>query len=259
MNRRMQRNTGNGHIAGGCVVAVALAVLVPLLTTTAARAEAAPVTVPVTAPAVADGPASAHDRGGEYSARALVAAADAALAAGHPGAAIVELERARLLAPRSAAVASHLAHAREVASVSPAPGGRARRLAGLLSGSEWSGLALAGLALAAAGVVLLSWGAGGRRRTLGLVMGGVAVASLGFLAAAEVTPSRQDAVVVAASEPARIAPFPAAEAAFPLPEGAAVSVVRAHGDYVLVSAADGQGWLPRSSVETILPGSAHRP
>jgi len=255
MNRRMKTNTRNGNVAGGHVVVVALGALLASLSTTAAHAEPPKATAPV--PAAGSGVTPGPGAG--YSARALVAAADDALAAGHPGTAIVALERARLLAPRSPVVASQLAHAREVANVSPAPTRRLDRVARLLNGTDWSHLALIGLVLGAAGVVWLSWDAARRRRAAGLAIGGVALAALGFLAAREVTPSRQDAVVVVASEPARIAPFPAAEPAFPLPEGAAVSVTRAHGDYVLVSAAGGQGWLPRTSVETILPGGAHGP
>jgi hypothetical protein len=111
-------------------------------------------------------------------------------------------------------------------------------------------------------VILLSWGAAwgawgaaGKKRAAGLVVAGLAVAALGLGAAVKVTPSRGDAVVVAAGATARIAPFPGAEPAFFLQEGAPVSVVRAHGEYVLVGAGQGLGWLPRATVETILPGS----
>jgi len=227
-----------------------LAAALALLTTSAARA------APSSRPSVAarrEGPAAG------YSARALLASGDAALAAGHPGGAIVELERARLLAPRSALVAGHLAHAREVASLPPASPDHATRVARLLSGSEWSQVALGGLALAAAGVILVSWGVTGRKRAAGLVVAGLAATALALFAAKKVTPARGAAVVVAADGTARIAPFSGAEPAFVVQEGAAVTVRRAHGDYVLVSSAEGQGWLPRTSVETILPADAHRP
>ena len=254
MDRRMKTNTRNGNIAGGHAAAAALGALLALLSTTAAHAEPPKAAAPVATvgAGVTPGPAG-------YSARALVGTADEALAAGRPGTAIVELERARLLAPRSTVVASHLAHARQIANLSPAPTRRLHSVARLLSGSDWSHLALTGLLLSAAGMVWLSWDTARRGRAAGLAIGGIAVATLSFLATGEVTPSREDAVVVVAAEPARIAPFPAAEPAFPLQEGAPVSVMRAHGDYVLISAAEGQGWLPRASVETILPGGAHGP
>lgn len=228
------------HRPAGRRLALPLGALLVLLLTTIAHAQtaAAPATPP---------------RAVEYSARALAGAADAALAAGHPGAAIVELERARLLAPRSPELATRLAHARELANVPPVQEGRLGRLARLLSGRSWCDVALAGLVLGGVGVTLLSWGVRRRRGTLALALAGVAVAPLALLGAWSVTPSRADAVVVAAAEPARIAPFAAAEPAFTVAEGAAVTVTGRHGDYVLVSAPDGQGWLPRSSVERILP------
>src|SRR6185436_6280980 len=73
------------------------------------------------------------------SARDLVAKADAELAGGHPGSAIVQLERARLLAPRAPAIAAGLAQARAAAGLPASPNpNRIVQAAERLSPDEWA-------------------------------------------------------------------------------------------------------------------------
>ena len=190
-----------------------------------------------------------------FSARALAAHAEAELTAGHPGAARLDWERARLLAPRSPAVAAGLEKARAAAGLVESRPPAARRLAQWLTSNEWAWLGAAGLACFASALVAFGWGLLGRGARWSLLAGGAVVASLCFVAAYALAPSAGRAVVVAPEVVARIAPFAQAEAAFPLPEGALVTIRRAHGDYALVAGPGGEGWVPRAGVETILPAT----
>jgi hypothetical protein len=187
-----------------------------------------------------------------FSARVLVSQAEAELAAGHPGLAILQYERARLLAPRAPAIAVGLARAQAAASlpsVEPALAGRVERL---LGADEWGWIGMAGLILAAAGVVAFSWDLIRRRGVVVLAVVGAGIASAGFLAAIQVTPPDR-AVVIAPDEVARIAPFAQSEQAFAVPEGAVVTVERTYQDYALVDGPEGRGWIPRKGLEIILP------
>jgi hypothetical protein len=188
-----------------------------------------------------------------FSARVLVSQAEADLAAGHPGLAILQYERARLLAPRAPAIAVGLARARAIASLPSAEPTLARRVAQLLGADEWGWIGMAGLILAAAGVVAFSWDLIRRRGFVALAVVGAGIASAGFLTAIQVTPPPTRAVVVVPDEVARIAPFAQADQAFAVPEGAVVTVERTYQDYALVGGSEGRGWIPSKGLEIILP------
>jgi hypothetical protein len=193
-----------------------------------------------------------------FSARSLVAQATADLAAGHPGLAILGYERARLLAPRATAVTAGLARAQSIAGLPPADTSPAIRLAMCLDADEWGWIGMAGLILAAASLVALSWGRIRRRALLALACAGAGVAGAGFLSAVAVTPPPTRAVVVLPDSVARIAPFAGAEPAFVATEGAVVTVERTFDHYTLIVSPDGRGWVPEAGVETILPATRKR-
>jgi hypothetical protein len=236
--------------------AIALVALVLSFGGSAARAaEAAPSDVaPITLgrTAVSDGEAQG------FSSRSLVAQADADLAAGHPGLAILQYERARLLAPRAPAVTAGLARARSAAGLPTAEASPVVRVARRLDANEWGWIGMAGLILGAASLVALCWGLIRRRRFLALALGSVGIASVGFLSAVEVTPPPNRAVVVAPNAVARIAPFAKADQAFAVPEGAVVTVERTYDHYALVAGAEGHGWVPEGGLEIIVPSTGKR-
>jgi len=204
------------------------------------------------------GPAAHPAPGDVYSVRALEARAEAELAAGHSGRAILQFERARLVAPRSAPVAAGLAHAREAARLPPVESGRLAHAVGVLGADEWSWIALGGLGLCAAGWVALAWGLVRRRGLLAMALAGTGIAVLGALSATHAAPPRDGAIVIAADVVARIAPFAKADQAFVAPEGTLVTLERTHGDFTLIAGPDGRGWVLRKDVETIFPESRNR-
>jgi hypothetical protein len=207
--------------------------------------------VSVSMPAVSWG-ASGDLTSPVYSARAFVARGDAEVAAGHPGPAIVDYDRARLLAPRSTAVVAGLARARTAAGLPPAASTALSRTLNRLSPDEWSWVALAGFGLLALTGVGLSWG---RRRRIFMAVGlaGALIAAGALMTARRLAPSPGAAVVIAPEVVARIAPFDAAEPTFVATEGSRIEIERVHQGFALIRGANGRGWVPRSKLETILP------
>ncbi len=232
---------------------VAFAALLMLLGGEVARAGEAPPQAVAQASLQKPKPAEPPAQG--VSVRSLVATAEAELAAGRPGPAIVQYERARLLAPRAPTVMAGLARARSVAGLPPTDASVASRIVGRLDANEWGWIGMAGLVLAAAGLIAFSWGFIRRLGSLILALGGVGMASVGLLSAAQVTPPPDRAVVVAPDTLARIAPFAGAEPTFLAPEGAIVTVERTHDNYALIAAPEGRGWVPKGGVEIILPAN----
>ena len=145
-----------------------------------------------------------------------------------------------------------------IAGLPPADASVAARVARRLDADEWGWIGIAGLVLAAAGLVAFSWGLIRRRGFLLLALGGVGMASVGLLSAAEVTPPPDRAVVVASDAVARIAPFAKADEAFSVPEGSLVTVERTYGNYTLIAAPEGRGWVAKGGVEIILPATGKR-
>lgn len=203
----------------------------------------------------ARGRAAALAVGGGYTARALAAEGDADLAAHHPGRAIVDYERARLLAPRSSAIASALSQARVSVGLPAREDGRLAAALHVFSPNEWSGIALGGLGLAALAVVVGGFASRLRRPALGGFVFGAAVAALSTFAAVGAAPSDRAAVVVASDVVARIAPFAAAEPAFVAAEGSCVTIERTRAGYTWIRSAAGEGWVPSDQIETVVPTS----
>lgn len=186
-----------------------------------------------------------------WSVGALLGLGNAYANQGDHGRAILALERARLLAPADAAVATNLTRQREQAALtSPAP----TRLDVVLAqrtSDDWAWLAFATAALACAGVVTLAWSSR-RRLGAGLAVAGIALTIGAGAAALRMAPDPGRAIVLV-EESARIAPIPAAESAFVARPGENVRIEMQRGDQVYVRASDNRsGWLPQSAVETVV-------
>ena len=188
----------------------------------------------------------------QSSPQAFIARANEALVEHHPGRAILNLERARLLSPSSGLIADDLAQARLAANLPPTEPQVAGSPSQLLRTGQWGQVALAGLGLAA-GAVIAVVGKLGRRPFLLIALLGGLVATAGLWAAIRAEPPPNLAVVVAPGLVARVAPSTAARASFTPQEGSVVSVVRSRAHFVLISSEGRRGWVPAEDVETILP------
>jgi len=90
-------------------------------------------------------------------------------------------------------------------------------------------------------------------RMIGPAVAGVLIAAGSGAIALRAAPDRALGIVVAA-EPARIAPFAAAETAFAPRPGEHVEIEQTREQFLYVRAgAERAGWMPRNAVETVIP------
>ncbi len=203
-------------------------------------------------PAAPPGTASAVETG--YSAAALYNAANAYARAGKPGLAVLNYERAALLAPDDPDIDANLRFVRESNHVTPEPRRRIDRLIRVASPTTVAWIGAAGALIAAAGL-LAGLLAPHRRRMLraALVTGALL---LGFTAsnALLLWPKLHEAVILGAGTPARVAPVPMGDPLFVLAEAETVRVTAEHDDFLLVRTRDGQtGWVSRANLAPVVP------
>ncbi|HXJ18593.1 MAG TPA: hypothetical protein VMT03_00055 [Polyangia bacterium] len=198
------------------------------------------------------GPSLASSR---FSTGTFVTRAESALAEGHPGVAILNLERARLLSPNSAVVAGDLARARLAADLPAGEPVLAGTPSQLVRTEQWGRVALAGLTLAVGSLVAVVWKLGEHRAFAIIAVLGVIVAAVGFRGTIQAEPPPDLAVVVAGGQSARVAPSGHAPVSFRPSEGSIVLIDRTRGPFALISVNGLQGWILRSALDTILPKS----
>jgi hypothetical protein len=187
----------------------------------------------------------------QSSEHGFVVRAEESLDQGHPGPAILNLERARLLAPESRRIAADLMRARLVAHL-PATEPRAAGTPGQLrQADKWRDVAVAGVGLTT-GALLAILGKIGRRGFLAVALVGGLAATLGFWRSIQAEPPANLGVVVSPGLVARVAPSREAGVSFIPQEGSLVSVLRTEGPFVLISSGGHHGWIPTTGVERIL-------
>jgi hypothetical protein len=202
--------------------------------------------------AATTGTASTVETG--YSAAALYNAANAYARAGKPGLAVLNYERAALLAPDDADIDANLRFVRESSHVMPEPRWRIDRLIRLASPTMVGWLGAGGTVIIAAGFLA---GLLAPRRRLTRVAALLTGALLtGFTASNAVLlwPKLHEAVVLSAATPARAAPVPMGDPLFLLPEAETVRITAEHDDFLLIRSRAGQtGWVSRANLAPVLP------
>jgi len=191
---------------------------------------------------------------GSYSAPALYNAANAYARSGKPGLAVLNYERARLLAPNDPDIRTNLSFVRASAGL-PAQSenwfSRSVRIADpdVLA---WAGL----IGLAAAGISLLAGRRSSRHRFAlrAVAVIGISAAGLTLCNAVAIWPSLHEAVIVAQGAAAHVAPAGNAETLFSLPEAETVAMGAEHGGFMLVRTPDGRtGWVSAADLAPVLP------
>ena len=192
-----------------------------------------------------------------YSAPVLFNLANAQLRDGKTGAAILNYERARWLAPNDPDIAANLRLALERANLPVVAPAWPLHYAQWFTLNGWAGLAVASLLLftATLPLVLLLPGA---RPVLRFARIAAVVAVVASVAAVSARWSELDRAVVTAKEAVvRVSPFTVGQALFKLPEGSLVNIVRPHGGFALVRSSDGhQGWISRDVLSPVV-SNAH--
>ena len=184
-----------------------------------------------------------------YSAASLYNLANAYARGGQPGLAVLNYERAALLAPQDPDVAANLLLVRTAARLPIDTPGRLIRWFGAIDPDWFAGLGVLGLLLAGGGLYLAR--GVGPRRMLGrssLILS-VLLIALPAADAVVLWPKLHAAVVLRAATPVRAAPAPMGDALFTLPEADTVGVRAAHEEFVLVRTRDGRaGWVAKADL-----------
>ena len=189
-----------------------------------------------------------------WSAPVLFNLANAQQCAGQFGRAILNYERAALLAPHDPDIEMNLQRVRQAAGLETGSRSRIESVSQLLSLNGWVGFALVALFLLAAMQPLRQLQPRSQRL---LSWGGVTAAFLMAVAAAAIVirwPDLSRAVVTVPEAVAGVSPVTLAEPLFKLRAGEVVSWQQSHGDYALIENQAGhEGWVKAGEVARVIP------
>jgi hypothetical protein len=191
---------------------------------------------------------------GRYSPSALYDLGNSYARAGRPGLAVLNYERAHLLAPRDADINANLRRAQESAGTATSVSWYDRQVR-YWSPNTMYWLGMFGLMLAASAWLMQRRRPRYRMPLNVLGTAGLILAGLSLCDAAATAPTLHESVVLQ-TVAAGASPISGAEPLFTEPEAAIVHVQEIHRDHVLIRDAEGRsGWLPRSSLAPIIEGN----
>lgn len=190
----------------------------------------------------------------QYSADGLYNLANSYARAGKPGLAVLNYERAALLAPNDADINANLEYVRASAHVPTQTRNRFARVVEAANPALAARLGVLGIVLVGAGLVAgrmtprFRWA-----RAWGILLG-VALIALTVSNAMLMWPRTHEAVVLINQTPARVSPVPMGDTAFVLPEAETVIMTAEHEDFVLIRTRGGQsGWVARANLGAVVP------
>jgi hypothetical protein len=189
-----------------------------------------------------------------YSADGLYNLANAYARAGKPGLAVLNYERAALLAPNDPDIGANLDHVRAALHLPAEPRSRFARIVQAASPGLTAWIGVLGIALIGVGLLAGKMPPRIRRvRSLCLPLG-VALVALTTVNAMLVWPRMHAAVVLVDQTPARVSPVPMGDTAFVLGEGETVTLTARHEDFALIRTHGGlSGWVARANIGAVVP------
>src|SRR5882757_2959231 len=198
-----------------------------------------------------------------YSADGLYNLANSYARAGKPGLAVLNYERASLLAPNDPDIRANLEYVRASAHVPTAPRTRFARVAQAVNPTLAAWIGVLGIALVGAAMLVKRITPRYRWLRAGGILVGIALIALTVSNAMVLWPRMHEAVVLINQTPARVTPVPMGDTAFMLREAETVTIAAEHEDFVLIRSRSGlSGWVARANLGTVVPqtsGSANNP
>jgi hypothetical protein len=189
-----------------------------------------------------------------YSADGLYNLANAYARAGKPGLAVLNYERAALLAPDDADIRANLEYVRAAAHVATEPRNRFTSIAQATSPTLAAWLGVCGIVLIGAALLVKRVAPRPRWVRAGGILLGVALIGLTVSNAMLLWPRMHAAVVLVNQTPARVSPVPMGETAFVLPEAETVTMTARYEDFILVRTRAGlSGWVARANLGAVVP------
>jgi hypothetical protein len=189
-----------------------------------------------------------------YSADSLYNLANSYARAGKPGFAVLNYERAALLAPNDPDINANMDYVRTSAHVPTEPRTRLARVVQAASPTSAAWIGVLGIVLIGAGVLAsrmthrFRW-----LRTTGILLG-LALIALTVCNGMLLWPRMHEAVVLVNQTPARVSPVPMGDPAFVLREAETVTITAEHEDFILVRTRAGlSGWVARANLGAVMP------
>lgn len=188
-----------------------------------------------------------------YSAAGLYNLANSYARAGKPGMAVLNYERASLLAPNDSDIDTNLRYVRSSVRLATEPRGRFERLFTLANPTliSWAGV----IGLGLLGVAVLAGRITSRYPLLRLAAAvfGAALAGMTVGNGIVLWPKLHEGVVIMAETPVRVSPVPMGDALFVLPEAETVRMLSEHESFVLVRTRAGRtGWVSRANLAPVV-------
>jgi hypothetical protein len=189
-----------------------------------------------------------------YSADGLYNLANSYARAGKPGLAVLNYERAALLAPDDADINANLQYVRASAHVPTEPPNRFARIVQAASPALAAWIGVLGIALVGAGLLAKKMTPRFKWAQAGGTLLGVALIALTVSNAMLLWPRMHEAVVLIDQTPARVSPAPMGDTAFVLREAESVTMTAEHEDFILIRTGGGlSGWVARANLGAVVP------
>ena len=189
-----------------------------------------------------------------YSAELLFNLGNAYFRDGQVGAAILNYERAQLLAPNDPDIAANLKFARRQAGLFVERTSWIQEAARFFSMNGWAALGTGALVLLC-GLIAAAQFYPRHRLYVRLFTGVAALALCAAVVGIAMQLETLDRAVVTSQEAvARISPFDAAKSAFVLSAGEVVEIEKEHGDFLFVENRDQRsGWVSKEQIQPVVP------
>jgi len=190
----------------------------------------------------------------QYSADSLYNLANSYARAGKPGLAVLNYERAALLAPYDADIAANLEYVRTSAHVPAESPSRFARIVQFASPTSAAWLGVLGILLFGTASLAKRLTRRFRWITAGGMLVGVTLIALTVSNAMLLWPRMHEAVVLTGQTPVLVSPVPMADTAFVLLEAETVTMTARHEDFILIRTRGGlSGWVARGNLEAVVP------
>jgi hypothetical protein len=189
-----------------------------------------------------------------YSAAGLYNLGNSYARAGKPGLAILNYERASLLAPGDPDIEANLRFVRSTARLPAESRNTIDRLARIGSPFTLSWIGVFGIGIIGASAVAAQLSSRHRRLRVAALLVGLTMIASTICSGVALWPKLHSGVVIAASTPARVSPVPMGDSLFVLKEGETVRISAEHEGFTLISTAAGRsGWVADSHLAPIVP------
>ena len=194
------------------------------------------------------------DAAADYSAAGLYNLGNSYARAGKPGMAILNYERASLLAPNDADIEANLRFVQSSAHLPIESRGAFDRFARIGDPFWLSWAAVLGVIFLGAGAVAAQLTARHRILRLAAMSAGAAMLGLTLCNGISLWPKLHEGVIITASTPGRVSPVPMGDSLFVLREGESVRIAAEHEGFTLVHTRAGRsGWVADANLAPIVP------